>query len=35
VIWQQSDRFDPVAAHLADRHYNRRTIGSPQFVPFA
>jgi hypothetical protein len=33
VIWQQSDRFDPVAARLADRHYNRRTIGSPQFVP--
>lgn len=31
--WQLSDRFDPAAALLADRHYNRRKIGSPQFVP--
>jgi hypothetical protein len=31
--WQKSDKFDPVAAALADRHYNRRKVGSPQFVP--
>lgn len=33
MIWQLSDRFDPVTAHIADRHYNRQKIGSPQFVP--
>lgn len=26
-------RFDNAALPLADRHYNRRKIGSPQFVP--
>jgi hypothetical protein len=26
-------RFDPAALPLADRHYNRRAVGSPQFVP--
>ena len=31
--WQLSDRADPVTAALADRHYNRQKIGSPQFVP--
>jgi hypothetical protein len=31
--WCMSHRFDPAAAKLADRHYNRRKIGSPQFVP--
>jgi len=31
--WRPSDRFDPRALPLADRHYNRRKIGSPQFVP--
>lgn len=31
--WCASHRFDPAAAALADRHYNRQTIGSPQFVP--
>lgn len=31
--WCKSHRFDPAAAALADRHYNRRKIGSPQFVP--
>jgi len=30
--WQISDRFDPQGALLADRHYSRRTPGSPQFV---
>lgn len=28
-----SHRFDKDALPLADRHYNRRKIGSPQFVP--
>jgi hypothetical protein len=31
--WQLSDRFDPAVRGLADRHYNRRKVGSPQFVP--
>lgn len=31
--WQWSDRADPRALPLADRHYNRQKIGSPQFVP--
>jgi hypothetical protein len=31
--WRRSHRFDPRALPLADRHYNRRRIGSPQFVP--
>ena len=31
--WQLSDRADPVTALIADRHYNRQSIGSPQFVP--
>ena len=31
--WRRSDRFDPQALPLADRHYNRRKVGSPQFVP--
>ncbi len=26
-------KFDPRAAALADRHYSRRTVGSPQFMP--
>jgi hypothetical protein len=33
VIWRRSHRFDVEALPLADRHYNRRRIGSPQFVP--
>jgi hypothetical protein len=33
LIWQKSDRFDPKARALADRHYNRQKIGTPQFVP--
>lgn len=28
-----SYRADPLARELADRHYNRQKIGSPQFVP--
>lgn len=31
--WQLSDKADPPAVALADRHYNRRAIGSPQFIP--
>jgi hypothetical protein len=33
VKWQLSDKFDPVTRQIADRHYNRRKVGSPQFVP--
>lgn len=29
----ESGKFDEVGARLADRHYSRRTIGSPQFMP--
>jgi hypothetical protein len=32
-LWTLSDRFDPAVLPLADRHYNRQKIGSPQFVP--
>lgn len=31
--WRLSHRGDAAALPLADRHYNRRKIGSPQFVP--
>lgn len=31
--WALSHRYDTQAVPLADRHYNRRTIGAPQFVP--
>ena len=31
--WWISYRFDPEVVPLADRHYNRRAIDSPQFVP--
>lgn len=31
--WHLSHRFDVRALPLADRHYNRRKVGSPQFVP--
>jgi len=33
MIWTLSNRFDPKARELADRHYNRQKVGSPQFVP--
>jgi hypothetical protein len=33
VNWQLSDRYDPPARRVADRHYNRQNVGSPQFVP--
>src|SRR3954464_7518658 len=33
AMWALSHRFDARALPLADRHYNRRKVGSPQFVP--
>jgi hypothetical protein len=33
MIWQRSNRFDPKAVSIADRHYNRQKPGSPQFMP--
>ena len=32
-MWQRVGKFDVRAAQLADRHYSRRKIGSPQFMP--
>ncbi len=32
-MWQRSHRFDATVVPLADRHYNRRKVGSPQFMP--
>ncbi|TPM39330.1 hypothetical protein FJ951_26845 [Mesorhizobium sp. B2-2-3] len=31
--WLLSHRADPASVSIADRHYNRQKIGSPQFVP--
>lgn len=31
--WYVSHRCDPQARALADRHYNRQSIGAPNFVP--
>lgn len=31
--WQLVDRCDPATRPLADRHYNRQSIGAPNFVP--
>lgn len=31
--WCVSNRADPIGVALADRHYNRQNVGSPQFVP--
>jgi hypothetical protein len=33
VNWIRSDRADPVARKIADRHYNRQSVGADQFVP--
>jgi hypothetical protein len=33
VIWHLSHRADASVVPIADRHYNRQHIGSPQFVP--
>lgn len=31
--WQRVTKYDARAVALADRHYSRRKIGSPQFMP--
>lgn len=31
--WIRSHRADPEVVPLADRHYNRQKVGSPQFAP--
>jgi len=33
VRWHISHRADPQVVPIADRHYNRQKIGSPQFAP--
>lgn len=33
MIWHESHRADPVARRIADRHYNRQSIGAAHFVP--
>jgi hypothetical protein len=33
MLWQLSDRADPLTRPIADRHYNRQSVGSRQFVP--
>lgn len=32
-LWQRTTKFDKRGAALADRHYSRRKVGSPQFMP--
>ena len=32
-LWSRVGKFTPAAARLADRHYSRRKVGSPQFMP--
>lgn len=32
-MWERVGKFDKRTAALADRHYSRRKIGSPQFMP--
>jgi hypothetical protein len=31
--WRLSHRAQPLAVAIADRHYNRQKVGTPQFVP--
>jgi hypothetical protein len=31
--WAAVSKFTPAGARLADGHYSRRTVGSPQFMP--
>jgi hypothetical protein len=33
VTWRLSHRASPAACAMADRHYSRQKVGSPQFVP--
>lgn len=32
MIWRLSDKYDPAAVQLADRHYSRQKPGTPQFL---
>ncbi len=32
-LWTVSHKYDKRGAELADGHYSRRTVGSPQFMP--
>lgn len=32
-MWAESWRADPLGRAIADRHYNRQSIGAAQFVP--
>lgn len=32
-MWERVTKFDPAACSLADRHYSRHKVGSPQFMP--
>ena len=32
-VWILTNRADPIVAKIADRHYNRQSIGSPQYAP--
>jgi hypothetical protein len=32
-VWRRVTKFDERACRLADRHYSRRKVGSPQFMP--
>lgn len=33
MIWQRTNAFDIAVSRLADKHYNRQTIGARQFSP--
>lgn len=33
MLWTLTHKYDAQCARLADRHYSRGTIGSPQFAP--
>ena len=33
MMWFRSHHFDRTGARLADDHYSRKTVGSPQFMP--
>ena len=33
MTWERVTKFDKRTAAIADRHYSRRKIGSPQFMP--
>lgn len=33
MYWRKVTRANQIARKIADRHYNRQTVGAPQFVP--